>query len=178
MLIDEQGRQNGVKQFPRSHHDCLKAISYGNPFCHSAVLIRRSALESSKIYDEAFPCAEDLDLWFRLSRKWELRNLLKIMVKYRVWPQSATAVRLWETAHRARQVRSRAAHEFGFTPSRLARIYFTLAPLAAFFPARWVRAGFHVGINMLGSHSDKVMPEHRKIPVLTETEDSASHPAR
>jgi hypothetical protein len=90
-LIDEKGGIQGRKEFPESHERCVRALWYRNPFCHSATLVRRSCFAACGPYDETFGPVEDLELWFRIGRRFEFRNLRETLVKYRVWSGSATA---------------------------------------------------------------------------------------
>ena len=60
-------------------------IKQGNPFCHSSVMIRASALQSVGGYRSLVgKYAQDYDLWLRLSEFGEVENLNAELIEYRV----------------------------------------------------------------------------------------------
>ncbi|MBI4323821.1 MAG: glycosyltransferase [Chloroflexi bacterium] len=175
-LIDVSGQVMSIKRYPRSHTDCLRAIWYRNPFCHSAVLMRRAALEQCGGYDEAFTLVEDLELWFRIGRYWELCNLPMPLVRYRLWGGSLTSRRLRALAWRGRKVRARAASQLGYHQPLLARAYSAAPLVATLLPPRHVRKLFEWGLGLLSPSAE---PEHQLDPVKKQDMSSAAvHPAR
>jgi glycosyltransferase involved in cell wall biosynthesis len=150
VLIDETGRQLRVKRFPRTHAGCLRAIWYRNPFCHSAVLIRKRALAECGGYSPAFTLVEDLELWLRLGRKWEMANVPQSLVDYRLWGGSLTSRRLRALAWRAFQVRMIQAPRLDYRPPLAARAYSICTLAAALLPSLPVRRIFEWGLQHLG----------------------------
>jgi glycosyltransferase involved in cell wall biosynthesis len=70
---------------------CLKFdLLFDNPFVHSSVMFRRSAVEGVGMYstDPSRQPPEDYELWSRLSRKWEVANIPEILHIYREIPTS------------------------------------------------------------------------------------------
>lgn len=60
------------------------ALTMGNPFVHSSMLIRRSALVDAQGYcEDAEWWPEDYELWSRLSMHWRLANLPACLTLYR-----------------------------------------------------------------------------------------------
>ena len=151
VLIDDAGGQIGIKRFPRGEKDCLRALWFRNPFCHSSVLMRRGIFSGVGGYDEAFYLVEDLDLWLRAGRKWGLRNLPEPLVCYRVWDGSLTTKRLWQLALRSYKARARAAHEAGCERPWFAGVYSLAALSVAWLPPRFVRAAFEFGVRRFGT---------------------------
>jgi glycosyltransferase involved in cell wall biosynthesis len=66
----------------------------GNPFVHSSVMIRRSALDTVGVYstDDARQPPEDYELWSRIARQFEIANLPERLVIYREMPRSLSRV--------------------------------------------------------------------------------------
>lgn len=58
------------------------AMYFGHPFAQPTVMMRSAALESVNGYDDAYPFAEDFDLWFRLGEIGRLENLPERLVRY------------------------------------------------------------------------------------------------
>lgn len=81
-LIDGEGHPFEESRYPLSDADIRKAFSYTSPFVHSAVMFRRDAFGEVGGY-RALNDAEDVDLWLRLSERWQLANLPQPVVAYR-----------------------------------------------------------------------------------------------
>ncbi len=148
--VDATGKPLGPKRFPRTAEDCLRALWYRNPFCHSSVLIRTGLFGKCGLYDETFNGCEDLELWFRLGKCSELCNLDETLVGYRVWDGSVTNRRLRHIVWQSFRARAKAASKLGYHRPPLARL-FSYASLAALvLPSRWVCASFELGLRWLG----------------------------
>lgn len=65
-------------------------LLFNNPFVHSSVLIRRSALDAVGLYctDPSRQPPEDYELWSRVARQFEVRNIEDRLLVYRELPQS------------------------------------------------------------------------------------------
>jgi glycosyltransferase involved in cell wall biosynthesis len=63
-------------------------LLFHNYFAHSAVLLRRSAIDAveinGEVYRKDYPNAQDYDLWVRISKKFKVWNIPKVLIKYRV----------------------------------------------------------------------------------------------
>ena len=69
-------------------------------FIHPAMMIRADALRRAGNYRDAYPAAEDLDLFLRIMRHYECANLPEIGLIYEINPSGISATR------RRKQVRS------------------------------------------------------------------------
>ena len=88
-LMDENGDLTGEvwnEEEPDQKIPCR--LLFHNYFAHSAVFLRRSALNAVEIngefYRKDYPNAQDYDLWVRISKKFKVWNLPKVLIKYRV----------------------------------------------------------------------------------------------
>jgi glycosyltransferase involved in cell wall biosynthesis len=88
--IDEEGRVLASEQLPVDSTHLRWHLIFYSPFVHSAVMLRRSALESVGVYDESLGYAQDYDLWCRIARRFGLANLDDHLVDFRVSPKSMT----------------------------------------------------------------------------------------
>jgi len=158
ILIDADGRENGVKKFPRSHRECMQSIWFRNPFCHSSVLMRRAVFDGECGYDENYYLVEDLELWLRIGKRWEFRNLAEPLVQYRIWSDSNTSKRMWHLARLSHQVRGRAVREFGYRRSWLARMYSFATLGVALLPPRPVRAVFELALRVFDRSGETALP--------------------
>jgi glycosyltransferase involved in cell wall biosynthesis len=91
--VDATGREVRVVRPPTDDAAIRRALIRANPFVHSSVIVRRSALARVGAYDPSFPVAQDYDLWMRLSRVTRLANLAEPLVIRRLVPGRVTAVR-------------------------------------------------------------------------------------
>jgi hypothetical protein len=105
-----------------------RALIRRNPFVHSSVLMRRSAVDAVGGYDESLPVAQDYDLWMRMSGVTRLANLAEPLVVRRLLPGRVSATR--DAARLAAEARVRwRAIRSGLYPWWCA--VFLLRPLAA-----------------------------------------------
>lgn len=75
---------------PRTHAEILKFMQTGlGAIANPSAMIRTDLLKQLGGYDEQYPAAEDLDLWFRISEHGQLANL----------PEALHDYRLHETSH-------------------------------------------------------------------------------
>ena len=88
-IIDENGnRQAATVPLLKSDSEIRKALPKFNPLMHGSVMLRRSALEEIGFYDEQFALSQDYDLWFRISKKYQLANLDEVLMRRREGKQT------------------------------------------------------------------------------------------
>lgn len=102
-IIDEHGRRIGERRVPEHHDDIRWMLRFCNAFAHSAVTIRKSALDEAGLYDESLRYAMDYDLWVRISARMRVANLGEFLVRWRTRTDSLTA-RLGEDTERLDRV--------------------------------------------------------------------------
>lgn len=72
-------------ELPLEHSQIDQALLEGRRgLIHPAVMIRRSALEKTGLYDSRFDHSEDLDLLLRLAEIGKLANIAQPVIKYRI----------------------------------------------------------------------------------------------
>jgi hypothetical protein len=112
-LIDESGHRFARAEYPLTDEDLQEALRQGNPFVHSAMVMRREAFEAVGGYRVNFEHAEDLDLWLRIAEGRHIANLPDDVVEYRIHGNQQTLHKqdeqaLYSAAARA-SARARAA---------------------------------------------------------------------
>jgi glycosyltransferase involved in cell wall biosynthesis len=136
--IDPSGREVTVVRPPADDDAIRRALIRANPFVHSSVIVRRSALDKAGRYDPRFPVAQDYDLWMRLARVTRLANLPEPLVVRRLTPGRVSAVRDDDRLRAEARVRWRAVRSRAY-PWWCA--VFALRPLAALaLPPAWRQA--------------------------------------
>jgi hypothetical protein len=75
---------------PTNDHILQFNLLFNNPFVHSSVMIRKSALDRVGVYttDPARQPPEDYELWSRISRHYRVANLPERLTVYREVPSS------------------------------------------------------------------------------------------
>lgn len=68
-----------------------RALAISNQFIHPSVLIRTSSLEKLGSYDPRFQYAEDYELFYRLSREFNVANIDFVGVNYHVSSNSISS---------------------------------------------------------------------------------------
>jgi len=67
MIVRRENEQDVLTRYPTNHNDIINWLfNAKNPIGHPTVVFRQSLLEKVGGYWEAFPLAEDFDLWMRL----------------------------------------------------------------------------------------------------------------
>jgi glycosyltransferase involved in cell wall biosynthesis len=136
--VDFEGREVAIVRPPVDDAAIRRALIRENPFVHSSVMMRRSALERAGGYDPSFLVAQDYDLWMRLALVTRLANLSEPLVIRRLVPGRVSAVRDDDRLRAEARVRWRAVRSRAY-PWWCA--VFALRPLVALaLPEAWRRA--------------------------------------
>lgn len=88
-----------------------------NWFGHGSVLMRKSALKMVDGYDEEFRCAQDYDLWLRLSEHYELANIKEPLY---FWRKTSQAVS--QDKAREQQFFAELAKKYALTRKQLSEV--------------------------------------------------------
>ena len=91
--IDSTGQIWGTKETPTTYENIRKNLLIGNCVGHGSAMLRRSSLVEIGGYNEKYICAQDYDLWLRLSEVGELRNLGEYLYYLRSWTGAISAAR-------------------------------------------------------------------------------------
>lgn len=135
-FIDQNG-QSFAKNYPVNDAAIRKNIFRFNPISQPAAMARVRCLLEAGRYDERLEVTEDLDLLFRLGRRWQLANLAETVLIYRQHKKSSTCRRLALMDRLGREIRRRyqkdPAYHFNFT-DRLHTFLYAISPY--FIPGR------------------------------------------
>jgi glycosyltransferase involved in cell wall biosynthesis len=91
VVIDEASGEVGRIVVPARDATLRSRLVRNNPFVHSSMMLRKSAVVSAGGYRHDFPLVEDLDLWLRMARLGKLANLAEPLVDYRRHPSGLSA---------------------------------------------------------------------------------------
>lgn len=100
-LIAENGSKLGIDlAYPNAFPNVLSRMLFSSPLPHAAMLMRRNAILACGNYKRSKP-VEDFDLWFRLAKIGELKNLDNFVYHYRMIQQSVTNLSKTAGVHNA-----------------------------------------------------------------------------
>lgn len=93
-IVDENTQRTGRAHCPPQIHPELNyELLFDNPFVHSSVMIRRSALEKTGPYDlSKTPLIQDYELWWRIAQQFRISNIPETLVLYREVTSSMSRV--------------------------------------------------------------------------------------
>jgi glycosyltransferase involved in cell wall biosynthesis len=114
--VDATGCDVAIVRPPVDDAGIRRALIRRNPFVHSSVVMRRVAVEQAGGYDEAFPVAQDYDLWMRMSRVTRMANLAEPLVVRRLGAGRVSEERDTERLKAEASVRWRAVRSGAYPP--------------------------------------------------------------
>lgn len=94
MVLNDRGSIIGMYDVKKDHSAIVKALPFGNPFVHTSLFIKCSALTSIGFYNNRFRGSEDYELTFRASKIFQVANIGEPLVGYRVHESSISSNRL------------------------------------------------------------------------------------
>lgn len=103
--IDVDGVVIGKSSYPVSTKQITTTLLFRNCLAHPSVMYRRPSILEAGGYRPEFDGVEDYDLWLRLSRTGQIRNMNTELTSYRVWEKQVTRTMndlVAEKANRAR----------------------------------------------------------------------------
>lgn len=92
-VVDARGCTLAVHRQPVEDAAIRWQLLFHNAFCHSSVAARRDVIERVGGYDERLACAQDFDLWTRVSRTARCANLARPLVAFRANEAGVSATR-------------------------------------------------------------------------------------
>ena len=117
IMIDENGRKIGLRNFPQTYSEIKAKIPIYITFGHSAVMFKKDAFEKLGGYDENLENAEDYDLWLKFIRKYKCANLNQPLLQCRTGPGSHTTGHVKNVLRALIKVKLRAVQKYGYIPT-------------------------------------------------------------
>ena len=109
-FIDKFGRKicAGPK-YPTHNNDIKPYLFRDCCLFHPSVMVRKSVIKALGGYRNTFRHAEDYDLWFRVSEKYDISNISDILMLYRIHPNQVSLDKIVSQNESAEQCRRFAA---------------------------------------------------------------------
>jgi hypothetical protein len=112
LVVDADGAIGAYQRVPRSDVAVRWWCFFTSPVVHSASLIRATAFRAGVSYDEAYPLAQDYDLWVKLLGLGQAVNVPEVHTLYRVHDAQATQQQGAERVAEQEQIGRRAVESF------------------------------------------------------------------
>lgn len=115
-VIDENGKITGKRTYPTTSEGLKKILFRYSAFAHPTVMFRKPAFQKVGGYNpEKHPC-EDIDLWFRLGKRYEFGSIPTFLLKYRVSLNSGSHHNLKKTEIIGLKIKLEAIKKYGYKP--------------------------------------------------------------
>lgn len=93
-IFNVSNQNIGIRKYSENDAELRKKIFRYSPIAQPTAMIRKSVIDEIGYYNLKYPPAEDIDMSFRIGRKYKFANLQEITLKYREDNNSATFKRL------------------------------------------------------------------------------------
>jgi len=107
VVMGKDGRVISERRYYTRDAEIRKNIFKFSPFCHPAVIIRKTVLEKSGLYDPCYNPVEDYELYFRIGFHAKFANLEDSLLRYRIAAGSMTTRGLREMELKTVDVRKK-----------------------------------------------------------------------
>lgn len=116
-IIDEQGNSKGSIWKHTTSPDIIPSILlFRNCFTQSSVLLKKECLLTTPYRSTYWP-APDFDLWTRLSQKYRLANIPKVLTLYRVHKENSSSQKQKEIKDYTKIIFANSLKTLGIIPS-------------------------------------------------------------
>lgn len=110
-------KQSFISKYPQNHEEARAYLLFNTPFAHPAVIIRKEIIEKYQLeYDENYKHAEDYELWSRIIEHTKISNIPKVLLHYRMHPESASKKNSSIQAENSNRIRLRLLKQLNINP--------------------------------------------------------------
>jgi glycosyltransferase involved in cell wall biosynthesis len=117
IIIDTSGKEIATRKYPQSSKELKRCLFRYSPFAHPVVCFRKDMFEEVGRYNPKYSPTEDLDLWFRLGKKYRFDSVPDFLLQYRVYEKSSSHKIIKELEKLVFEIRIQAITKHGYRPS-------------------------------------------------------------
>jgi glycosyltransferase involved in cell wall biosynthesis len=141
--MDPEGQDIAPLEYPVDHDgiDRMHIAGAGVALAHPAVMMRAHAIRLSGGYRKEFEPAEDYDLWLRLAERWQLANIPRVLLRYRLHAQGQCLSRREQQWNKAQIARAQAWQRRGLGHRDIEPV----APAVPGVRSQWARIAHRSG---------------------------------
>lgn len=111
-------REGEIWGYPESAEAIRCRLLFGTALAHPSVCMRRDAFARHHLqFDEAYPHAEDYQLWRTASEKFPLANIGEVLLRYRIHAESVSQRCPQEQEATVRRIHEEALSRLGLAPA-------------------------------------------------------------
>lgn len=148
-ILDKNGKEIWKREYPTMSKDLKKIMLRYSAFAHPVVMFRKRVFKEFHGYDpNMIPC-EDLDLWFKIGAKYDLRSIPKTLLKYSLSTESSSHYDVRATELLGFKIKINAIKKLGYRPSTYDLIYNLLQFLSLWLMPANIRIKLY---NLLRTH--------------------------
>jgi len=119
-LVTMGDREGEIWRYPESAGGIRCRLLFDAALAHPSVCLRRDAFVRHGLrFDEAYPQAEDYQLWKLASAHFPLANLAEVLLRYRVHAASLSQRCREQQEATVRRIHEQSLSELGLTPSEV-----------------------------------------------------------
>jgi hypothetical protein len=119
-MIDQDGRSEGFWIWPLGNLVTKLALfRYETPFLHPCVMFRRDDAMVLGGYDEALPCIQDRDFWWKFADRGRFCHLPDVLLRYRKHATQITTARRDEQVRLGIEITKKYGALYGFSTAEL-----------------------------------------------------------
>jgi glycosyltransferase involved in cell wall biosynthesis len=133
-----------IKTYPTSDVEMRKSIFKISVVSQPTAILRRECFEKVGIYNSRYINTEDLDMTFRIGMQYELGNVPKVLLKYRLHEQSTTSKNMRAMLRDTVTIRSAYAKLGAYTVTPADRLAMIATRLALLLPTQAVPILFNL----------------------------------
>lgn len=123
VVMDEDGVEFDKRAYQTDSKKLKSLMFRYSPFAHPTTMFKKEAFEYAGGYNPKMSPTEDLDLWFKIGKKYEFSNVPKYLFKYRVFSESSSNKKLRNLEIKVLSIRFNAVKNLGYQPSISDYIY-------------------------------------------------------
>lgn len=110
--------ENNVLKDPGGPEEIRSSFLFNCVLKHPSVMMRREVLDRERYrYDEAVDRAEDYALWVRIAKKYDLANLERVCLRYRLHTRKVSLTHKARNFEQADLIRRGLLEEMGLSPT-------------------------------------------------------------
>ncbi|MDD5731926.1 MAG: glycosyltransferase family 2 protein [Patescibacteria group bacterium] len=127
-------KEGSIRKYKQNDKDIRRTIFRYSPVAQPGAILRKEAVEFAGLYDLNYPPAEDLDMSFRIGKKYKFANLQEVVVKYRENDGSATFTKLRTIELKTISIRLRYSDGIFYKMSKADHLYNIAQYISIFLP--------------------------------------------
>ena len=134
IIIDQDSREIGKREYALSDIEIRKKITRLNPFAQSSIILRKEVIQEIGLYDVQWNVCQDYDYWLRVGMDWKLQNLETPLIKYRLSSTQVKKTHLKDTIQNTVSIQKKAIKEYGYDDNLKNKIYRFFMKVSLVYP--------------------------------------------